>query len=180
MGKKETMGGPTRVEELKQGVDEEEKKLQQLMKEKEDLRKEYAEMVEEEKEELSKFKLDLEIKKQKDKLREEGKLVTMARFVFHFVEEPGGVLPFTKQLIRYELKDGQEYCYPKEIADHINSLTRPDRALERVGDGQAQLRTVGQIPRCTATIIETFEKEFDPTTDIPDQTKWRSKTAHII
>jgi len=178
--KKETIEGSIRVEELKKGIEEEENNLQQLMDEKENLRKEYDEMIESEKEELKNFRLDLEIKKQQDKLRGEGKLMTMARFIFHYVEQPGGVLPFTKQLIRYEVKDGEEYTYPKEIADHINSLSRPDRALERTGDGQAQLRTIGKLPRCTATIIETFEKEYDPKTDIPDQTKWRSKTAHII
>ena len=174
------MENPKNVEETKKRIDEDEKELQRLMQEKEKIRKEYAEMVDEEKEELAKFRLELEIKKQQEKLRAEGKLVTMCRFVFNYVEEQGGVLAFTKQLIRYELKDGEEYCYLKEIADHINSLSRPDRVLEKTGSGSAQLVTVGKLPRCSATILETFEKEFDSSTDIPNQEKWRSKTAHII
>ena len=104
----------------------------------------------------------------------------MFGFIFHYIREPGGTLSFTKQGIRYSVKDGKEYIWKKEIADHLNSLSYPDRDLNRGPNERiATLKIVGKIPRCTATILETFEKEYDPKTDIPDQTFWRNKAMQI-
>ena len=169
------------TDDVKAGLEAEELRLQELMDEKKRLREEMEMMLNEEKEALKDFKLDLILKKEQDKLREEGKLIKMKRFIFHYQEQAGGTIQFTKQGVRFELKDGDEYCYRSEIADHINSLSYLDRALTReAGEVQATLKVVGRIPRCSATVLETFEKEFDIKTDIPDQKKWRAKAAQVI
>lgn len=169
----------TTIATLKKDVEVEEKELRKLMEEKKEIKAEYEQMLDEEKAELEKFKAELAKKKRLDVLRSEGKLVMMAKFVFNYIEEPGGLMQFTKQLIRYELRDGQEYTYLKEVADHVNSRKYPDRALERIpGQSGAILKVIGSLPRCSATIIETFEKEYDEKTDIPDQMKWRAKMSH--
>lgn len=164
----------------RQDVAAEEAKIQKLMDEREEYRKNLEAMCEDEKKELEDFKLELEFRKKQDKLRADGKLIEMATFKFHFQEDAGGTLPFTFQQIRFSLKCGNEYTYPKYIADHINSLRYPDRELVREpGAKAAVLKTVGWVPRCTATILRTFEKEFDPKTDLPDQNEWRDKATSI-
>ena len=179
--KKEIEGEATLSDQFKAGIEVEEQKLKELMDEKRRLREEYEQMLESEKEELKKFKTEAEFNKKQKELRDAGKLVTMCQFLFHYQEEPGGTLSFTKQGIRYELTDNNEYTYLKEITDHINSRTYPDRELRRSGDGRpAELVVVGRIPRCSATILKTFEKEYDEKTDIPDQQKWRERASFSI
>jgi hypothetical protein len=167
-------------EVTKKDIDAEESKLQAMMEEKKGMTAEYEKLLEEEKAAFEKFKLGLEKEKVNDKLRDAGKLVTMCRIQFHYQEEPGGTLSFTKQCVRYSLTDGKEYVVLKEIADHINTRKYPDRVLERApGDSVATLQVIGSIPRCSATVLETWEKEYDPATDIPDQSKWGSKAQQI-
>jgi len=161
-------------------LEAEETKLQELMAEKEKMTEEYKIMLEEEKQAFEKFKTELAKEKDNEVLRKAGKLVKMCKIQFHYQEEPGGMLSFTKQCIRYSFKDGQEYVVLKEIADHINTRKYPDRAMVREpGDRAAKLKVVGTIPRCSATVLETFEKEFDPKTDIPNQSEWGHKMDNI-
>ena len=164
-----------------------EKELQALMEERKTLTEEnkslsseYDRLCEEDKLAFAKFKKELENEKINDELRNAGKLIKMCKIQFHYQEEPGGTLNFTKQCIRYSFRDGEQYTVLKEVADHINTRKYPDRALVRKpGASKATLEVVGSIPRCSATIIETIEKEYDPKTDIPDQGLWGQKAQSI-
>lgn len=161
---------------VKEEIQETDEEYQKVLDEKRALTEEYSAMIAEEKAELEEFKKKRQEKKDLDVLRKAGKLVTMARFQFHYQEQPGGILGFTKEGIRYVLRDLEEYVYLKEIADHINSLKYPDRSLVRkTGEKKAKMKVVGWIPRCTATVLETFEKVFDKETDIPNQDEWKDK-----
>jgi hypothetical protein len=162
----------------KKTLEEEEARIQQLVDEREEYRKGLEVMCETEKKELQEFKAEKEFQKAQDTLREAGKLIMMSTFMFHFQEEAGGTLPFTLQQIRFSLKDGATYTYPKYVADHVNGLSYPDRELTREGgEKTASLKVVGRIPRCTATVLRTFEKEFDAKTDLPDQDEWKNKAT---
>ena len=90
-----------------------------------------------------------------------GKTVPYAKFIFRFVESPGKTLHFEYERTRLGYTDGQEYHAPLEVCKHLDTLKKGRYELKKESDAQAAVKVkVGEIPRCYAQVLETYEKEM--------------------
>lgn len=90
-----------------------------------------------------------------------GKTVPYAKFIFRFVESPGKTLHFEYERTRLGYTDGLEYHAPLEVCKHLDTLKKGRYELKKESDTQTAVKVkVGEIPRCYAQVLETYEKEI--------------------
>lgn len=88
--------------------------------------------------------------------------VPYARFIFRFVENPGKTLHFTYETKNLGYTDGNEYHAPLEVCEHLDSLKRGRfELIKESPESPAVKKRIGEIPRCYAQILETYDKEID-------------------
>ena len=90
-----------------------------------------------------------------------GRTVPYAKFIFRFVESPGKTLHFEYECKRLGYTDGQEYHAPLEVCKHLDTLKKGRYELKKDSDTlPARKVKVGEIPRCYAQVLETYQKEI--------------------